>query len=378
MSGWNEDAVGGNVVNIPPFTIDREVAQGWLGEGKSVVVRHVLAGNSGEGIELINAPRTGMEIPQVPEAPLYTQYVKKRDEYRVHVVKGVVTDVQRKARSTSTPDSDVNWAIRNTSGGFIFARDGITPDSSVMEQAKLAVLASGLDFGAVDIIWNAHQRKAYVLEINTACGLEGTTLERYTAAFIAVLRGDSPQEVDMSVVDEVAVEEATEAPTAPRELRVGDRVMVSQGMPGSHSSEGPGVNGGMVELCVDGAILTIERINSQGEIFTGNWYWLPEWLTLVEEEEDSPETPEATPAPTPTPSPIEQAAEEIQLILDGINLTYGPRHTVRFSGGRGLLNSRYADNRFSRLIESARRTICEAHIEGTLQVRYSTRRGDAS
>ena len=37
----------------------------------------------------------------------------------------------------------------------------------------------GLDFGAVDVLWNERQQKAYVCEVNTAPGLEGITLDNY-------------------------------------------------------------------------------------------------------------------------------------------------------------------------------------------------------
>jgi hypothetical protein len=40
-----------------------------------------------------------------------------------------------------------------------------------------------LDFGAVDLIWNENQNVVYVLEVNTAPGMEGTTLENYCDAF---------------------------------------------------------------------------------------------------------------------------------------------------------------------------------------------------
>jgi D-alanine-D-alanine ligase-like ATP-grasp enzyme len=36
-----------------------------------------------------------------------------------------------------------------------------------------------LDFGAVDVIWNEKQQRAYVLEVNTAPGLEGQTVDDY-------------------------------------------------------------------------------------------------------------------------------------------------------------------------------------------------------
>ena len=56
------------------------------------------------------------------------------------------------------------------------------PPEGIVEQAKRSVIEAGLDFGAVDVIYNVHHKKAYVLEVNTAPGLEGTTLEVYARA----------------------------------------------------------------------------------------------------------------------------------------------------------------------------------------------------
>jgi len=36
-----------------------------------------------------------------------------------------------------------------------------------------------LDFGAVDVVFNSKEKLAYVLEINTAPGLTGSTLDGY-------------------------------------------------------------------------------------------------------------------------------------------------------------------------------------------------------
>src|SRR5690606_32924060 len=77
----------------------------------------------------------------------------------------------------------VNFMIRNHRNGFIFQRNEITIPADVEVQATKAFEASGLDFGAVDVIWNEHEGRAYVLEINSAPGLEGTTLDNYVAAF---------------------------------------------------------------------------------------------------------------------------------------------------------------------------------------------------
>ena len=115
-------------------------------------------------------------------APLYVKYVKKQQEYRVHVFNGSVIDVQRKMRRTDTPDADVNWQVRNHCNGFIFGREGVELPDTALTMCVDSVSVLGLDFGAVDIIYNAHEDKYYVLEVNTACGLTGTTLEVYTAA----------------------------------------------------------------------------------------------------------------------------------------------------------------------------------------------------
>ncbi len=175
-------------VNIPEWTEDHEVAQEWADSGDTVVVRELLRANSGRGITVFNkqddldgAPHDHQGM--IPRAPLYTKYIKKQDEFRLHVMNGAVFDVQQKRRSRDVPDDEVDWKIRNTAGGFIFAREGLdvqTFSEQAKEQAVQAVKALKLDFGAVDIIYNARQDKYFVLEVNTACGLEGTTLENYT------------------------------------------------------------------------------------------------------------------------------------------------------------------------------------------------------
>lgn len=154
-----------------------------------IVCRTILAGHSGAGI-VIAENREGL----VP-CPLYVQYIKKQEEYRVHVGKmpridehtdiGVIT-IQRKARDRGVPDEEVNWRVRNHDNGFVFVRGDVHPPASVVRVATSALVASGLDFGAVDVIWNERQDRSYVLEINTAPGLEGQTVEDYANFFRGV------------------------------------------------------------------------------------------------------------------------------------------------------------------------------------------------
>lgn len=170
-------------VSIPPFFTTKAEAIAYLGEanGNSIVCRTVLNGHSGVGIVLADNPDA------VVDAPLYTAYVKKQEEYRYHVFMGKVVDIQRKARKMDVPAEEVNWQVRNLDGGFIFAREGVVENQVASENAIMAVDALGLDFGAVDLIWNKKEDKYVVLEVNTAPGLAGTTLEGYAERFKEVL-----------------------------------------------------------------------------------------------------------------------------------------------------------------------------------------------
>jgi len=146
-----------------------------------IVCRTVLAGHSGDGIVIANTR------DDLVSAPLYVAYVKKQDEYRIHVGmkdgEASLIAAQRKARRLDTPSEEVNWQVRNHANGFVFVRQDVNPPDAVFDVARKALAATGLDFGAVDVIWNAQKGKAYVLEINTAPGLEGQTVDDYAAFF---------------------------------------------------------------------------------------------------------------------------------------------------------------------------------------------------
>lgn len=172
-----------NGPRIPPWTTDIKEAVSWIGKGITVVARTVLTGHSGKGIVFND------DIDKFVKAPLYVQYIKKMEEYRIHFAFNEVIDCQKKVLRKEDEEGKpidpktVDWRIRNHSNGFIFIREGIRPHEDVILQAEKAYKSSGLDFGAVDVIFNNHESKAYVLEINTAPGLEGQTIESYANAF---------------------------------------------------------------------------------------------------------------------------------------------------------------------------------------------------
>lgn len=163
-------------VSVPPFWTRKEDIPN---DAFPIMCRTKLQAHSGEGIVVAERRE------QLVNAPLYTQYIKKKHEYRVHCLrkpgKGTsIITAQRKAKKNGVADAD--FMVRNLANGFVYVMEGKTP-ACVGNEAIKALESTGLAFGAVDVIYNEHQEKAFVLEINTAPGLEDRTAEAYAKAF---------------------------------------------------------------------------------------------------------------------------------------------------------------------------------------------------
>ena len=172
-------------IPTPMFTNEIEEAQQWLRKGNIVLARHILNGSGGVGIEVLEDAFATM-----PEAPLYVKYIRKIAEYRIHVFNGRVIDAQRKRKEREAlSEGTINLRIRNHANGWVFTRENCQPPSIVTTSAIAAVERLGLDFGAVDIIVN-REGVPYVLEVNTAPGLEGQTITSYAGAIIEFMRND--------------------------------------------------------------------------------------------------------------------------------------------------------------------------------------------
>jgi hypothetical protein len=169
-------------VPVPQYTANYLEACGWLQDGITVVQRNCLTGHSARGLHVLR-PEESHGVDFVRQGRLFTKYIKKTHEYRVHVFMGVTIDVQRKMRRLDVPDEQVNWQVRNFDNGFTYGREGVSSDERLETIAEDAVDAMGLDFGAVDIIYNEHNDTYSVLEVNTAPGLQGTTLQKYLECF---------------------------------------------------------------------------------------------------------------------------------------------------------------------------------------------------
>ena len=162
-------------VSHVPYTTSKESAEGSSKDGATVFARTV-QGQSGSGITIV-APGEAM-----PNMPLYTQYVKKKKEFRVHVVGGQVIDVQQKKKKNG---SEVKTLIWNHDNDYVFCHEEVVEPDDLRAFGIAAVAAVGLDFGAVDIIYNEFQDRCYVLEVNSAPGLCDTTCGKYVQAFVS-------------------------------------------------------------------------------------------------------------------------------------------------------------------------------------------------
>lgn len=187
-------------VPVVQYTTEFVVAARWAADGDDVVLRTSLRGSGGDGIHIYKG-NTGLS----PDAhldglcnmardlahehnrdvKLVTRYFKAKDEYRVHVFDGKVIDVQQKRKRNGVENA--NYSVRNHSNGFVFCREGVELPEVAALAAVDAVEALGLDFGAVDLRYNTTSHAVGVLEVNTAPGLEGTTLEKYSAAVTELL-----------------------------------------------------------------------------------------------------------------------------------------------------------------------------------------------
>lgn len=167
------------------WTTSRDVAESWVDQNYTVYARTVLQGHSGEGIVVVSS------ADEMVSAPLYTKGITlQRREFRIHVVKGQVVYVQQKKRRNQYETLDCyRNDVRNHHTGWVYTTESVSVSNQAKEEAVKAVKSLGLDFGAVDIITRGND--LWVLEVNTAPGMTGTTLEVYAEAFKNILEGVS-------------------------------------------------------------------------------------------------------------------------------------------------------------------------------------------
>lgn len=162
----------GTMTGVDWYTSKEDAIRAMIDRRVKMVCRTSLTGSSGAGIVIAR------DASEVVDAKLYTVYVPKHLEYRLHVFDGEVVAVQQKRRRNGYEQGSRDEAlIRNAGNGWVYAVDNVDPVPSLaITRAVRCVGAAGLDFGAVDIIIGRDDGVPRVLEINTAPGIESPTV----------------------------------------------------------------------------------------------------------------------------------------------------------------------------------------------------------
>lgn len=185
---------------VPAYTTIKDIALMWCRTRNIIVVgRTTLNGHSGQGIVLFNSAQEIMDYRGDPIL-LYVKYIKKLHEFRIHVGSTYndngelvydVFDAQEKRRAQGLENrTDFQARVRSHANGWNFCRENL--DQMLVARASSLAIdvikTLNLDFGAVDIIYNSREDAFYILEVNTAVGLEGETRDNYTNMLTNLVR----------------------------------------------------------------------------------------------------------------------------------------------------------------------------------------------
>lgn len=173
-----------------------------------VVCRKSTEGHDGEGIVIADT------AAQLVNAGLYTEYMDKTSEYRIHLGRlpngeVVVIARQKKYKSAAfTGDSRI-WTGQETKLEII---ETAVPE--VVYAAKdVFGKFPGLHFGAFDIVYNNSTEKAYVLEINSAPMLTASVAEAY-GEFFKSYKGTETETPAAPITEHVAFPPQSESSTS--------------------------------------------------------------------------------------------------------------------------------------------------------------------
>lgn len=161
------------------FTTDIQTALTWCMEGGTVFGRKFLNSSCGKGIVVFDKDPAGA----LWGCPVYTLYKKKKREFRVHVFKDQVVAVVEKKRKKEW-DGTQDTKIRNLANGYVFVQDVMDEPVGLRELALRAACVSPSDFRGVDIGYNEKKDELFVIEVNSAPGIQGNNIGKYLEAIV--------------------------------------------------------------------------------------------------------------------------------------------------------------------------------------------------
>lgn len=170
-----------NGLNFPSFTTSKELTQNLMKDKMvdSMVCRTLLRAKSGKGIVIADT------VEQLVDAPVYVAYQKKTNEYRIQFFKGELVCVREKRlRKGYEKPEGRDGRVRSHDNGYVFCEPLEPLPEEAIDMARKASKVTGSDFAGVDIAFHKPSKYWFMLEVNSAPGMEGLTIEQYTSAIV--------------------------------------------------------------------------------------------------------------------------------------------------------------------------------------------------
>lgn len=161
------------------FTTNPVVVTQWLSDGFTVFGRRLLNSSCGNGIVVLEAGKAH-EAGEMA-CPVYTKYKKKKREFRVHVYKDKVVAVTEK-RKRAGFEGQRDTKIRNLANGYVFCQTVENIPEGLQELALAASKVTQSDFKGVDIGYNERNNELFIIEVNSAPGIQGSNINAYVEA----------------------------------------------------------------------------------------------------------------------------------------------------------------------------------------------------
>jgi glutathione synthase/RimK-type ligase-like ATP-grasp enzyme len=161
------------------FTTSPEEAKAWVESGIVTFARTLTRSSEGKGIVVLEKDKQ----TSVPFARVYTQYKKKKREFRVHVYGDNVVQVLEK-RKRKGFEGERETKIRNTANGYVFCSQDVVEPPGIRELALKASKVTNSMFKGVDIGFNEKLNELFIIEVNSAPGIAGSNITKYIEAMV--------------------------------------------------------------------------------------------------------------------------------------------------------------------------------------------------
>jgi len=169
-----------NGLNFPCFTESKQEAKVWINNGvEAIVCRTLLRSKSGKGIVIADT------VEQLVDAPVYVAYRKKTNEYRINLFKGEVVCIREKRlKKDYIKPEGRDGRVRSHDNGYVFCEPLEALHEDAITMAKEAAKITSSDIVGVDIAYHKPSDYWFLLEVNSAPGMEGKTIDQYSEAII--------------------------------------------------------------------------------------------------------------------------------------------------------------------------------------------------